>query len=131
MSDEQPSSVGGFRPLLDGLPDTVPINVTGTISDTTGQPHDPRGWRQLNRRSTPGTIAGVSARLRVEGLTVPSGTSANFARWSQMQATVMPVVSLQEGYLECWGSAACVGNAGWFITAEHVVEDFIALRTPR
>jgi len=43
----------------------------------------------------------------------------------------MPVVSLQEGYLECWGSAACVGNAGWFITAKHVVEQFLARYGPR
>jgi hypothetical protein len=68
----------------------------------------------------------MSPRLEVEGLSVASGTSANFTDWSQVQATVMPVVSLQEGYLECWGSAACIGNAGWFITAKQVVEQFAA-----
>lgn len=67
----------------------------------------------------------MGARLEVEGLTVPSGSSANYFEWSGMQATVMPVVSLQDGYLECWGSAACIGSAGWFLTAKHVVEDFV------
>ncbi|MCW2857868.1 MAG: serine protease [Marmoricola sp.] len=72
---------------------------------------------------------GVS--LEVEGLTVASGTSADFTAWSGMQATVMPVVSLQDGSLTCWGSAVCVGSSGWFITAKHVIEDFLEEHGPR
>lgn len=73
----------------------------------------------------------MGVRLEVGGLSVQSGTSVDFTDYSPMQATVMPVVSLQESRLDCWGTAACVGNAGWFVTAKHVTEQFVAKYGPR
>lgn len=67
----------------------------------------------------------MSFILRAEGLTIPAGEIADLDDYSPLQSTVMPVVSLQEGRLQCWGTAVCVGAAGWFLTARHVVDDFV------
>jgi hypothetical protein len=68
----------------------------------------------------------VGIVLRLDELTVAQGESGDFTDYSPLQSTVMPVVSLQEGRLQCWGTAACIGPAGWFLTAGHVVDDFVA-----
>jgi hypothetical protein len=67
----------------------------------------------------------MSFVLRAEGLSIPSGETADLSDYSDLQSMVMPVVSLQEGRLECWGTAVCVGALGWFLTARHVVDDFV------
>lgn len=73
-------------------------------------------WRQTDA---------VSLTLEIDGLSVSAGASADFDRYSTLQAAVMPVISLQESQLQCWGTAVCVGTDGWFLSAGHVVDDFI------
>lgn len=60
----------------------------------------------------------------MNGVRIAQGTTYDFNEYSDLQSTVMPVVSLQERHLRCWGTAACIGP-GWFLTARHVIEGFV------
>lgn len=67
----------------------------------------------------------MAAVLRFDGNEVRSGESFDFDEYTTVQATVMPVVSLEDKRMRCWGTAVCIGAAGWFLTARHVVQPFL------
>ena len=56
------------------------------------------------------------------GVTVRQGEKHDLPDFHDLQRMVMPVVSLRDGEVRCWGTAVCIG-AGWFVTARHVISD--------
>lgn len=56
------------------------------------------------------------------GVTVRQGEKYEFPDFHALQRMVMPVVSIDDGRVRCWGTAVCIG-AGWFVTARHVLDD--------
>jgi len=55
------------------------------------------------------------------GVVVKHGERYDFPDYDQLQRLVMPVVSVENGVLRCWGTAVSIG-AGWFVTARHVID---------
>lgn len=65
----------------------------------------------------------MRASLRFgNGVIVKHGKKFDFPDFDELQRLVMPVVSVENGILRCWGTAVCIG-AGWFVTARHVLEN--------
>lgn len=56
------------------------------------------------------------------GVVVRQGEKYDYDQFDDLQRMVMPVVSIEDGNLRCWGTAMCIG-AGWFLTARHVIND--------
>lgn len=56
------------------------------------------------------------------GVTVRQGEKYDLPQFHDLQRMVMPVVSIDNGDVRCWGTAVCIG-AGWFVTARHVISD--------
>lgn len=56
------------------------------------------------------------------GVTVRQGEKYDLPEFHDLQRMVMPVVSLRNDELRCWGTAVCIG-AGWFVTARHVISN--------
>lgn len=47
---------------------------------------------------------------------VRQGEKYDYDQYDDLQRMVMPLVSIEDGNLQCWGTAMCIG-AGWFLTA--------------
>lgn len=59
-----------------------------------------------------------------DGVAIRQGEYHCFEEYHSYQRTVMPVISISGDDVHCWGSAVSIG-AGWFVTARHVVADFL------